>query len=1092
MTKFRLLCAAAAIVAPSAAAYAQETTATIRGNVSANGAAVANAEVRVQHLPTGQSSTATTNAEGAFAFSGLNLGGPFRVTVTAPGFQTTVIEDIFASAGDALRLPIELGAEGAAAPDIIVTGERQGGGQTLSPTTTLRRDDIEGVASVNRDVRDLIRRSPFAQIDPTNVRATSIAGQNPRFNRFSVNGVQFNDTFGLNNGGLPTSRGPVPLDAICQFSVEVAPVDIREGDFQGGAINTQLCQGTNRPTGGAFYTFSDDSLAGDSIEGMPVTNQFTSKAYGAFLRGPIIRDTLFFAVAWERTRESEPLVFGPEGSGFANIVPGVTAAEVALVQDIARTRYGFEAGGVPISAPENDDRVTARLDWNVSEDHDLSLTYIYNEGTQFVDGSSSTSQTQSRLALFSNSYTLSEVVHSGVAQVNSRWSDMFSTEARVSYRDYVRGQNPPNGTAFGEFNVCLAPTGQITGGDATRCANGEGAIRFGPDISRQANALNTENLDAQIVANLLVGSHNIRFLAQYTDVDVYNLFLQRASGAFYFDSIADFRNGRANQLDLAQSTTGDINGAAAVFDYQNIVFGVQDTWDVSDAITVVAGLRYEWYDMGTPPALNQFFTNRYGFSNQETLNGRDIILPRFGISWRVSDRMQVRGSFGRFSGGSPAVYISNSYSNTGVTQNRVTFNRTGNPTATNPGCTGFAGAGTVAQQTALCNAALNNITQGGAGIPSSVTGFIQNSTAALALAGVNAIDPNLELASQWRAAGTVSYNADLGPLGDDWFFAVDALYSWVDRAIDYTDLRSVQTGTAPDGRPRYGAFPGTSGNNSDLLLTNSDEGRSLFLVGRVNKDWQSGFSLGLSYTYADVEERSPLTSSVAFSNYQNQATADPNRSTLGTSNEQITHAAKLNLGFRREFFEGAETRIQLFGEYRVGRPFSYTFDSQQSSGRDPLFGVFGSDTRHLLYVPTGTNDPLVTGDAATLAALDAFISNSPLQQFRGQIAGKNIGQSDEVFRLDLHISQDIPLPARLGKIRLFADMENVLNFINDEWGVLRQVGFPYAASIVDVTCAQTVGPNCTRYNYSNFREPVQNINQGASIWQVRLGARYSF
>jgi hypothetical protein len=65
---------------------------------------------------------------------------------------------------------------------------------------------------------------------------------------------------------------------------------------------------------------------------------------------------------------------------------------------------------------------------------------------------------------------------------------------------------------------------------------------------------------------------------------------------------------------------------------------------------------------------------------------------------------------------------------------------------------------------------------------------------------------------------------------------VDALYSFVDKAIDYTDLRSVRIGTAPDGRPRYGAFPGTSGNNSDLLLTNSDEGRSLFLVGRVNKD----------------------------------------------------------------------------------------------------------------------------------------------------------------------------------------------------------------------------------------------------------------
>jgi hypothetical protein len=68
-------------------------------------------------------------------------------------------------------------------------------------------------------------------------------------------------------------------------------------------------------------------------------------------------------------------------------------------------------------------------------------------------------------------------------------------------------------------------------------------------------------------------------------------------------------------------------------------------------------------------------------------------------------------------------------------------------------------------------------------------------------------------------------------------------------------------------------------------------------------------------------------------------------------------------------------------------------------------------------------------------------------------------------------------------------MENVLNFINDEWGVLRQVSFPYAASIVDVFCAT---PACTQYRYANFREPVQNLNQGASLWQLRIGARYSF
>lgn len=1089
MKKYQLLSAAAIFAASIPAAYAQETTATIRGTVSGAGTPIANADVTVEHLPTGQTANATTNAEGAFVFTGLNIGGPFRVAVTAPGFQPLVVDDVFVTAGDSLRLPIELAAEGAASPDIIVTGERQGiGGQNVSPTTTLRRDDIEGVATVSRDVRDLIRRSPFAQLDPANVRATSIAGQNPRFNRFSVNGVQFSDDFGLNNGGLPTSRGPVPLDAICQFTVEVAPVDIREGDFQGGAINTNLCQGTNTPTGGAFYSYADDSLAGDSVDGMPVNLPFRSEAYGAFLRGPILRDTLFFAVAWERTRESEPENIGTTDGGFTNGVPGINNALVERIRGLAQTRLGFDPGTAPQSAPENDDRVTARLDWNINDNHDLSLTYIYNEGTQFVGGSSTTNPGTNapRLALFSNSYTLSEVVHSGVAQINSRWSDMFSTEARVSYRDYNRDQTPPVSRDLGEFNVCLA---ENRGGSPTTCQGGP-VIRFGPDFSRQANDLNTENLDVQLTANLLVGNHNIRFLAQYTDQDVYNLFLQAATGSFYFDSVQDFINGRAGQLTLAQSTTGDINGAAAIFDYQNYVLGVQDTWDVTDSITVIAGVRYEWYDQGTPPFLNTFFTNRYGFTNQENLNGRDVILPRFGISWRPMDRLQLRGSFGRYAAGTPDVFISNSYSNTGVNQNRVTFSRNTSPA----GCSGASGPNAAA----ICSGALNNVTGGGPDIPQQVRDFVATNVGALSLAGVNALDPGFEIPNQWRAAGTLSYNANLGGLGDNWFFALDALYGWVDKSIDYVDLRNVQVGTAPDGRPRYGAIPGIgSSSNADLLLTNGEEGESLFLVARFDKDFENGFSFGASYTYADVTELSPVTSSVAFSNYQNQATAIPNGSSLGTSNEETTHAVKWNLGFRREFFEDAETRIQLFGEYRTGRPFSYTFDAGQSFGspffgRDQVFGVFGSDSRHLIYVPTGVNDPLVTGDAATLAALDAFISNSALQDFRGEIAGKNVGRSDDYWRLDLHISQEVPLPARLGKIQAFFDMENVLNFINDEWGVLRQVGFPYNSSIVDVRCAQLSGTNCTQYEYSNFREPQQNIVTGASIWQARVGIRYEF
>ena len=69
MNRFTLLCAAAAIVAP-ASAYAQETTSSLRGSVSAGGAPVAGAEVTATHVPSGTVFNTNTGQDGNFQRSG--------------------------------------------------------------------------------------------------------------------------------------------------------------------------------------------------------------------------------------------------------------------------------------------------------------------------------------------------------------------------------------------------------------------------------------------------------------------------------------------------------------------------------------------------------------------------------------------------------------------------------------------------------------------------------------------------------------------------------------------------------------------------------------------------------------------------------------------------------------------------------------------------------------------------------------------------------------------------------------------------------------------------------------------------------------
>lgn len=1105
MRKFGLLCAAAAIVAP-VSAYAQETTSSIRGDVTSGGTPVANAEVTVTHVPSGTVSTATTDATGGFGVSGLRVGGPFTVSVRAQGMQTTQVTDIFLQAGQPFRLPVELGGQEAA---IVVTGVRGARQTSNGPITGLNREDIAGVASVNRDIRDLARRDPFATIDLTNSRTIEVAGQNGRLNRFSVDGVQFSDDFGLNNGGLPTSRGPVPYDAIEQFAVRVAPFDISEGDFQGGAINVVLRSGTNSFHGSAFYTYSNENLTGDRARptaANPTGNialDFSSEQYGALLAGPIIRDRLFFMFAYERTNESDPFDDGV-GAGFANQVPGITQAQIDNVSAIAQNVYNYDTLGLLQNAVEQDEKWIAKIDWNINPDHRASFTYIRNVGTQQFQQNTFTTAPFA-LGLQSNGYELAEEVNSGVFQLNSTWNDRLSTEFRVSYRDYNRDQTPFGGRTISQFGVCLDP---VAGGASLTSCTGS-RIFFGPDISRQSNDLNTENFSADLTARYEIGDHTIKATVGYTDIHVFNLFLQNSLGNYYFDSIADFQNRRASQVTLANAVPSlDPNDAAADFGSQAITLGIQDDWDVTDNLQLTLGVRYDLYDNTAPPPLNTNFRDRNGFDNRATFSGRDVIQPRFGFNWQPMQRLIIRGGVGVFAGGTPDVFLSNSYSNTGQLTNSVTIQR--NTSAA--GCNTTPAGSTPAQALAFCNAALVGVN--GRTFDPLLTNFLTTNVASLAAAPVNAIDPNLDVASQLRATLSANYEADLGPLGDGWLFGVDFLYGNVIDAYQWTDLRSTVIGTLPDGRPRYAQRPnsGAASTNQDLLMTNSSRGRSLIGVIRMSHRWDFGLSIDASYTRSDVTDTNAITSATAGSLYSNNAFSDPNFAAYGRSIYEITDQFKLRFDYNHAFFGDYRTRFSLFAEYRSGRPYSIvTFDP--SGGRLAVSGTVGNAGRMLAYIPTA-NDPLVSFDtAASQTAFNNLVTTLGLERYRGQIVPKNSQSSPDVFRVDLHLSQELPAPGinRLfprARFQVFADVENFLNILNSDWGSLRQVAFPYTATIANIQClnapvATGTAPGagvvntastqtCAQYRYSNVLAPNEALVGRQSLYQIRVGVRFEF
>lgn len=1098
--------AAVALIMP-AAASAQETTSAIRGTVTtADGAPVAGAPVTVTHVPSGSVSTQTTNSDGSFQLSGLRVGGPFTVVAGDVGDQATVT-DIFTQLGTPFDLPIVLA--GGTDQDIVVTASsvRGSGSNSLGPQTLLRADQISQIASINRDVRDLARRDPFATLDLANNRAVSFAGVNPRFNVFTVNGVRVNDRFGLNSDANPTRRGPVPLDAIDQFTVSISPVDIRQGNFTGGAIDLVLRAGTNRYEGTGFYTINSDGLTGSRAGSTTVVNDFTSQTYGGRISGPIIKDKLFIMVAAERTTQGLPNGTGPAGEGFGASIPNLTRAQITQVQNIAQSVYNYNTGDVIRNQDEVDEKIVGRIDWNITDGQKAFLTFTNAYDSLVIPQGNSFSPTAPSVGLRSNGYLLTELQRSGQIQLNSDWTDSFSTEIRGGYLSFRRGQDSLQGLGFGQFTVCLDPTSTTSAtasantSNQTVCNPNSPRVVFGPDASRQANQFFSDTYQGSVQARLNVGNHSLKVLGEFEEYRVFNLFVQNALGSYFFDSVADFQNRRASTLTFQNAISNVLNDAAANFKTRTYTFGVQDTWKVTPDVTLTYGARYDLFDQNGVIALNNFLVNRSNIANNSTLAGRGLFQPRGGAEWKVNDRLSVRASGGIYGGGSPAVYISNSYANTGVITNTVNIlrnNTVGNTTFQN----------SVPQ--AVGDAALTNVN--GRTISPDVQNFLATNVGALAGSTTNILDPNFKIPAVARATLSADYRANLGPLGDGWNFGLAYLFSKQRDQVVFTDIRSVPSGLLlPDGRRRFIQNPGltTASNNVDILTTNSDAGRSHIFVAKFDKRFDFGLYFGGSYTRQDVTDASPATSSVANSNYTNAAFNDPNIQAVGTSNDETTWQFKYNLGFDHAFFEDYKTRFQLFGETRAGRRFSYTMQDN-SSGRSPVFGTLGNLRNVLLYVPAVGNDARVSFDnPTTQASLETLINNSPLRNFRGQVAPRNVDRSRAFTRIDLHVEQEVPTFVGRSRITLFADIENLPNLINRNWGGLRQQGFPYTSDVVRVQCLNTVvatgtaptagqivtnsSQPCVQYRFTGFVAPNDSVIQTQqSLYFIRLGARVTF
>ena len=503
LTKFctASVAAIAAATASTSVVYAQQITSEIRGVVTdESGSPISGARVTVTDTRTGATRGVTTGGNGQFSVRNLQVGGPYTVTASASGFGGESFEGVIASVGGATSITFDLAAAGSAAGDtIVVTATRTNTSQlAIGPSSSFGLAELEALPSISRDIRDVIRIDPRLTINGGNDDNISCLGLNNRFNLNTIDGIQANDPFGLNASGFPArNTQPLPFDSIRETSVEFAPYDVEYDNFQGCVINTVTKGGTNEFHGAAFAVFNSSGLTGKTLEGRNVAgDEFRDYNWGASVGGPIIKDKLFFYVAYEEVMDGGDIVDeGPEDGGFADPVIGLTTAEVNQVSDILSNVYGLQSGGISRVLPEESRRIFGRIDWQINDNHRLETSYLrFRESNVEPDDLGFDAQ-----FIFGNTFEEEgNNIEQYSARLFSQWTENLSTEVRVSRIDNEDLQGPVGGGEAQSANPI--PIFRITEDDGNVLQNGPGQFR-------SANQLDTQIDQIRVKADYTAGNH---------------------------------------------------------------------------------------------------------------------------------------------------------------------------------------------------------------------------------------------------------------------------------------------------------------------------------------------------------------------------------------------------------------------------------------------------------------------------------------------------------------------------------------------------------------------------------------------------------
>jgi hypothetical protein len=664
---------------------AQAVGATLSGTVTdPSGGVIVGAQISIKNIGTGVTRTLTSDSAGFYSAPNL-LPGSYEVSVTAPGFSTSVQSNITLSVGAQQLLNIGMKV-GEASQTVQVTES--------APTVELTSATIS--AQVNAaTVRELPLNgrdwTQLATLQPgvTTVKmqaSTSSAttnranrgfgnqltdsGHSPYENNYRVNGISIND---YTNGSPGSVIGAnLGTDAIQEFSVVTTNYTAEYGRTSGAIINSITRSGTNDFHGTLFGFLRDASLDAKNYFDSPTKPipSFHRYQFGGAAGGPIIKDKTFIFGAYEgvlQARSNTNQVIVPSAAARTGLLCSLCATQNQLPFVAGKT----DANGVWLAAKPylafwpvapagattsaNGDTqtfttngllrlkehyATIRVDHHISDNDTLSGSWMFDRGPY--------TQPDPLLNVTSGLFSLRQMF--GIEETHTFSSSLVNT-ARFGYsRSHgINGQVVSAITPVaGDLTLGVRP------GIAAPIISGAGIAATSSLGSASQNLLVSNSFQFYDDAFWTHGKHSLKFGVAIERIQFNLATRQRPNGQFNFSGLQSFLTDTPTSVqELSPANAYEVSSRNTAFG-----FYLQDDWRARSNLTITMGLRYEPVTLPTDaagrfqplvnptdtavlPPTSHLWTGNPSLKNFE---------PRVGFSWDPfgSGKTAVRGGFGVF------------------------------------------------------------------------------------------------------------------------------------------------------------------------------------------------------------------------------------------------------------------------------------------------------------------------------------------------------------------------------------------------------------------------------------------------------------